>query len=117
MNLSVFSLVMYSTANFLISVLFNKFKVLEVLARSPVAAPLEAGLGEEAEAEIIVVDLVREVPRAVAVVCGGGGLDEARAVVAILVIGIVEGVDVDGQPPGMFRQLGAARDDTVAEAR
>jgi len=91
--------------------------MLEVLARSPVAAPLETSLGEEAEAEIIVVDLVREVPRAVAVVCGGGGLDEARAVVAILVIGIVEGVDVDGQPPGMFRQLGAARDGTVAEAR
>ena len=91
--------------------------MLKVLARSPVAAPLEAGLGEEAEAEVVVVYLVGEVPRAVAVFLSRGGLDEARAVVAILVIGIVEGVDVDGQPPGMFRQLGAARDGAVAEGR
>ena len=36
--------------------------MLVVLTRSPVAAPLEAGLGEEAEAEVFVVYLVGEVP-------------------------------------------------------
>ena len=48
--------------------------MLKVLARSPVAAPLEAGLGEEAEAEVVVVYLVGEVPRAVAVFLSRGGL-------------------------------------------
>ena len=53
--------------------------MLEVLARCPVAAPLEASLGEEAEAEVVVVYLVGEVPRAVAVLLGSGGLDVAGA--------------------------------------
>ena len=43
--------------------LLNYLKVLIVLAGSPVAAPLEAGLGEELEAEVVVGDLVGEVPR------------------------------------------------------
>ncbi len=38
--------------------------MLVVLTRSPVAAPLKAGLDEEAEAEVVVVYLVGEVPRA-----------------------------------------------------
>ena len=63
------------------------------------------------------VNLVGEVPRAVAIVGGGGGLDEARAVVAAFIIRIVEGVDVDGQSPGMFRQLAAACYGTIAERR
>ena len=57
--------------------------MLEVLARGPVAAPLEASFGEEAETEVVVVYLVEEVPRAVAIVGGSGGLNEARAVVAV----------------------------------
>ena len=90
--------------------------MLKVLARSPVAAPLEAGLGEEAEAEVVVVYLVGEVPRAVAIFLSRGGLDEARAIVKISIIRIVKGVDVDGQPPGMFRQFGTACDGTIAKA-
>lgn len=35
--------------------------MLEVLARGPVAAPLEASFGEEAETEVVVVYLVEEV--------------------------------------------------------
>ena len=54
--------------------------MLEVLARCPVAAPLETGLGEEAEAEVVVVYLVGEVPRAVAICLGSSRLDEAGAV-------------------------------------
>ena len=50
MNLSVFSLVMCSTANFLISVLFNKFKVLEVLACCPVTSPFKSSLSEDIKA-------------------------------------------------------------------
>lgn len=60
--------------------------MLIVFAGGPVAAPLEAGGGEELEAEVVVVNLAREVPVAVAVGLGGGGLDEERAVVANLVI-------------------------------
>ena len=91
--------------------------MLEVLARCPVAAPLKACLGEEAEAEVVVVYLVGKVPRAVTIGLGGGGLNKTGAVGTILVIGVVERVDVNSQPTGMFRQFGAARNGTVAEAR
>ena len=37
--------------------------MLIVLAGGPVAAPLESGLCEELEAEVIMIDLVGEVPR------------------------------------------------------
>ena len=40
--------------------------MLIVLAVGPVAAPLEASLGEETETEILMVNLVGEVPIAVA---------------------------------------------------
>ena len=59
-----------------IDALFNPLKMLIVLAVGPVAAPLEAGLGEELEAEVVVGDLVGEVPRTVAVGFTGGGLYE-----------------------------------------
>jgi hypothetical protein len=36
--------------------------MLEVLARCPVTAPLEAGISEETEAEVVVGDLIGEVP-------------------------------------------------------
>ena len=63
--------------------------MLEVLARSPVAAPLEAGLGEEAEAEVVMVYLVGEVPIAIAIGLGGGGLYKECAILAYLIIWVV----------------------------
>ena len=90
--------------------------MLEVLACRPVAAPFESCLGEEAEAEVTVVYLVWEVPRTVAVDAGCGGLDEACAIRAVFIIRIVEGVDVDGQATGVFRQRTTARDGTITEA-
>ena len=71
--------------------------MLVVLAGGPVTAPVEAGLGEEAEAEVVVVYLVGEIPVTVAIGLGGGGLDEERAIVAYLIIRIIERVDVDGR--------------------
>ena len=70
--------------------------MLVILAGGPVTAPVEAGLGEEAEAEVVMVYLVGEVPIAIAIGLGGGGLDEERAIVAYLIIRIIERVDVDG---------------------
>ena len=48
--------------------------MLVILAGGPVTAPVEAGLGEEAEAEVVMVYLVGEVPIAIAIGLGGGGL-------------------------------------------
>ncbi len=70
--------------------------MLIVLARVPVATPLETCLGEELETEVIVVNLVGEVPVTVAVSLCRGGLDVASAVLQILVVGVVERVDVNG---------------------
>ena len=47
--------------------LFYKFKMLVVLTRGPVTAPIEACLGEELEAEVVVVNLVGEVPVAITI--------------------------------------------------
>ena len=80
--------------------------MLEVLARCPVTAPLEAGISEETEAEVVVGDLIGEVPCAVAVGLGSGGLNEAGAIGTILVIGVIECVDINGQATGMLRELG-----------
>ena len=85
------------------SSLLDNLKMLVVLAGGPVATPLEACLGEKLEAEVIVGDLVGEVPRAVAVGLASGGLDEQCAVVEGLDVGVVERVDVDGQSTGVFR--------------
>ena len=47
--------------------------MLVVLAGGPVIAPLEACLGEELEAEVVVGNLIGEVPRTVAIRLAGGG--------------------------------------------
>ncbi|KWW26725.1 MAG: hypothetical protein AUK64_2457, partial [bacterium P201] len=72
---------------------------------------------KEAEAEVVVVYLVGEVPRAVAICLGSSRLDEAGAVGAVLVIGVVERVDVDGQSAGVLREFCGAGDSAVAERR
>ena len=91
--------------------------MLEVLARCPVTAPLEAGISEETEAEVVVGDLIGEVPCAVAVGLGSGGLNEAGAIGTILVIGVIECVDINGQATGMLRELDCTSDGTITEAR
>lgn len=54
------------------------------------------------------VYLVGEGLGAVAVLGGCGGLNKACAVSAILVIGIIHGIDVNGQTAGVLGELGAA---------
>ena len=77
--------------------------MLKVLAGSPVASPLEACFGEEYEAEIVMVNLVGEIPCAVAIVSRRGGLDEACSIFTVFVIGIVERVDIYSQSACMLR--------------
>ena len=97
--------------------LSDQLEMLEVLARLPVTTPLKACLGEELEAEVVVVYLIWERFRAVTVFCSRGRLDEARAVGPVLVVGVVERIDVYCQPPGMLGELGGAGDGAEAEAR
>lgn len=67
----------------------------------PVASPSKAVLGEEAIGEVVAVYLEGEAASAVGVGLGGGGLDDANAVGAYLDLGVVEGVEVNGQAAGM----------------
>ena len=55
--------------------------MLIVLTCSPVTAPLEASLSKETETEVFVINLIGEIPGAVAICLGGGWLDEERAVI------------------------------------
>lgn len=96
--------------------LLDDLEVLVVLAVVPVASPVEACLGEEAVAEVVVVDLVGEVPGAVAVGGSRGGLYEEGAVFEVLVVGVVEGVDVDGESAGVLGEPRGGGDGAVAEA-
>ena len=89
--------------------------MLVVLAGGPIAAPLEAGLSEELEAEVVVGDLVGEVPRAVAVRFACCGFNEERTITEGLDIGVVERVDVHGQSTGMLREVVGGSDVAVAE--
>ena len=73
-------------------------KVLVVFQRTPAAAPAETVTKEEAVAEIVGGDLVGEYFTAVNVRATGGWLYEQGAVRITTDTGIVEGVDVDGQP-------------------
>jgi hypothetical protein len=93
-----------------------QFEVLEVLARRPVASPLESFLDEELVAEVVVVYLVGEAFGAVAILHGCGGLHIASAVFAVFVVGVVEGVDVDSQSACVLREFAGAADGTIAEA-
>ena len=76
--------------------------MLIVLTRSPVTAPLETCLSKETEAEVFVINLIGKVPRTVAIWLASGGLDEERAVIECFDVGVVEGVDIDGQSTGML---------------
>ena len=90
--------------------------MLEVLAGSPGAAPLESVLDEKAAAEVVLVDSVGEGTGAVAVGFACGWLHEEGAVLAAFVVGIVEGVDVNGHAPCMVGQHLRSRHHAIAEA-
>ena len=47
--------------------LLYQLEMLEVLACGPVATPLEASFGEEAETEVLMINFVGEVPCTVAI--------------------------------------------------
>lgn len=95
---------------------FDDLKVLVVLARNPVTAPVEAGLGKQLEAEVIVVYLVGEVLVALTIGTGSGRLNEERAILTNLEVRIVERIDIDGQSAGVLRQVGRASDGAETEA-
>ena len=71
---------------------------------------------EEAVAEVGAVDFIRERARAVAIWGGGGGLYLHAAAGITAVVGIVEGVDVDGQSQCVLRYSGRGGYGAVAEA-
>ena len=76
--------------------------MLVVFAGSPGAAPLKTGFGEKTQAEVLLINLVREVPRSIAIFSGCGWLNETSAICTVFVVGVVEGIDVYGQPTGML---------------
>lgn len=90
--------------------------MLIVFQRTPVAAPTEPVTEEETVAEVLGSNLVGEHPASVNVRATGGRLHEQGAVRLAAHTGVVEGVDVDGQPQGMLRETGAAGNGTVAIA-
>ena len=63
------------------------------------------------------VYLVGEVPVAVAIGLCRGGLDKQCAILAHLIIGVVERINVDGKSAGMLRQIGRASDTSITETR
>lgn len=91
--------------------------MLIILDGGPVTAPFEARLSEEFEAEIIVGNLVREVPRTVAVRFTRSRFDEKRTAGKGFDVRIIERVDIHSQSTGMLRQRTGGGDVTVAEAR
>ena len=94
---------------------FLPFEMLEVLARFPVTAPLESVLGEEFIGQVVVVDFVGERFRPVTVFLGSGGLHLSGAVGLVLVIGIIQRVNVNGQSSCVLRQLLATGNVAIEE--
>ena len=72
--------------------------MLIVFQRTPVAAPTEPVTEEETVAEVLGSNLVGEHPAAVNIRATGGRLHEQGAVLPATDTGVVEGIDVDGQP-------------------
>ena len=93
------------------------FEVLIVLHASPVAAPAEAVAGEELVSEVVVRDLIFKCSRAIGVGFARVGLYDYGAVLASAHAGILQGVEVDGQPAGVGREFLGTVDHTVAETR
>ena len=91
--------------------------MLVILARDPVAPPLEASLGEETKTEVVVVYLVWKRFCAIAELGSSSRLDETRTIGTILVIGVVERVDVDSRSASMLRELCSAGNCSIAETR
>ena len=78
------------------------FKVLVVLEATPVAAPFEAMLNKQAITKVAFLYLIAELFLAIYVWPASSGLYHRGTVFALLDIGIVQRVDVDGQSQCMF---------------
>ena len=82
--------------------------MLVVFHGSPGAAPGEAVFEEEAVAEVALLYLVAERLLTIDIGFAIRGFYDTGAILAGADVGIVAGVDVDGQATGMKGELGAA---------
>ena len=90
--------------------------MLVVLEGVPGAAPGEAMPEEETVAEVARLYFITERARAVGIGLAVGGLYVLRAVLAVAHVGIVAGIDVDGETPGVIGELLRVGHVAVAEA-
>ena len=92
-------------------------EMLVIFGRVPVAAPGETVLGEKAVAQIVLVDLVGEALAAVGIDFAAGWRDIVASVTVSAKdhIGIIVGVDVNGQSVGVLGEAGSAVNDPVVE--
>ena len=92
-------------------------EMLVVFHGAPGAAPAEAVLDEEAVAGVGGVDEGDGHLAAGGAVGGVGlGIGGFHLAVVEVDVGVVEGIDVDGESLGVFGELGGARDDAEVEA-
>ena len=90
--------------------------MLVVLEGAPGAAPGEAVLEEEPVAEVAGFYLISERARAVGIGLAVGGLYVLGAVLTVAHVGIIAGVDVDGEATGVIGELLRVGHVAVAEA-
>ena len=95
---------------------FLFFEVLVILAVFPVASPSESLCLEEAVAEVAFFNHVNMMLAAVEIGACRGWLHHRFLMSIFFVIRIVEGVDVYGQSPSVFRYRMGMRDEAEVEA-
>lgn len=96
-----------SDSSFLINFLL---KMLIILSGVPVAAPGKAVLGKEAVAKIIFIDFISKALTAVSInfAAGRGNIVAPVGVFAKDHVGVIVGVDVNGETISMFGEVGRA---------
>ena len=90
--------------------------MLVILHGAPSAAPSEAVLEEEAVEKITLYNLITILLAAVGIGTGRGRLDDLRAVLGVTDVGIIKGIDIDGETTGMIREMLGAGDGAITEA-
>ena len=91
-------------------------KMLIVFTGVPVAAPGKAMLLKQAVTQILFVDFIGERLTPIRIVFSGFGRYMDGLILIVGNIGIVQGVDINGQSIGMSGQAGGARHHPVIEA-
>ena len=91
------------------------FEVLVVFLRAPGTTPAEAVLEEEAVAEVAFLYLVAIALAAVGIGFACGGFYYLTASFVVTDVGVVEGIDVDGETTCVVGQLLSARDGAITE--